>query len=342
MNRTWAVLWAGLCWFATSPAVSVPGPPVLWGAAPGLYPRQRAATGASLADDVRELRREGARSLWLDVRWTQSNLWSSDLAPTLDTPSDARIARWVAEARRQGLHVALSPGITLHNAQKHHWRGVLSPAQPERWWRAYTQMILHYADLAQAHGVAVFSLGAELGSLTSAEHAGRWRDLARRVRRRFRGQLTYVANHDALAAAPFAVVDLLGVSAYFPLAARADAQSAELDAAWRDIVERLGVLSSRHGRPVLLAEVGYPSMDGGSVRPWDYTRGAPLDVGEQAASYRALFRALCGARHVQGVFFWQWWGAGGRFDRGYTPRGKPAQHWMRKVFARRGSCATGD
>jgi hypothetical protein len=74
----------------------------------------------------------------------------------------------------------------------------------------------------------------------------------------------------------------------------------------------------------MITEVGWPSVDGGAVHPWDYTADGAVDVEEQRRAYRAFARAW-GGTALAGVFFWEWSGAGGAADRGYTPRDKPAE-----------------
>ncbi|MCB1733536.1 MAG: hypothetical protein KDI21_23895, partial [Halieaceae bacterium] len=80
-------------------------------------------------------------------------------------------------------------------------------------------------------------------------------------------------------------------------------------------------------------EVGYPSLDGAAIAPWDHTRGAPVDLEEQRRAYAAATAALLELAPA-GVFFWTWLGEGGRFDRHYTPRGKPAEAVLRRYLGR--------
>ena len=53
----------------------------------------------------------------------------------------------------------------------------------------------------------------------------------------------------------------------------------------------------------MLTEVGYPSVDGGAVWPWDYTRGGAVDVEEQRRGFAALARAWAG-HDLAGLFVW--------------------------------------
>ena len=87
-------------------------------------------------------------------------------------------------------------------------------------------------------------------------------------------------------------------------------------------------------RPVVLFEVGYPSIDGAGLAPWDDTIGAPIDLEEQRRLYRAACDTILTSSHLAGAFFWNWFGPGGVYDRTYTPRNKPAEQELRRFFRR--------
>jgi len=215
------------------------------------------------------------------------------------------------------------------------WRGVIRPSDPDAWWRSYGRFVLAQARLAARERVELFAIGSELTSMTVPEHAARWGALARSVREVYPGPLTVSLNHDALdRTAPVAHVDVVGVSAYFPLADDPDASGAELRLGWARAAARLRALAARTAKPLVLLEVGYPSMDGGAVRPWDYTTSAPIDLLEQHAAYRAFVDTATApdASFLRGAFAWTWLGPGGPHDRWYTPRDKPAERELRRLL----------
>ena len=89
----------------------------------------------------------------------------------------------------------------------------------------------------------------------------------------------------------------------------------------------------RHRRR--LTEVGYASRDGAAGAPWDYTGRGKLDLEEQRRCYAALRDAWSGVEELGAIFIWNWHGKGGRRDRDYTPRGKPAEKVLRKWWTAR-------
>ncbi|MFW6066959.1 MAG: glycoside hydrolase family 113 [Myxococcota bacterium] len=304
-----------------------------WGLAVGMYPAEAARRGFPFPPDLGEVAALGARSVLVPISLVQDDLHAATVGRGERTPSDARIAEVVAEARAHGLGVALLPMLELREGPPHAWRGRIRPRDPVTWWRTYEQEVLRYATLAEALGAAMYVVGSELTSMTDGAQADRWRRLVRRVRLRYGGRLAYVANHDALdRTAPFDAVDVVGVSAYFPLAGSPDPSAAELGGAWARAAARLRSLGKRHGKPVVLFEVGYPSVDGAAMRPWDYTSGRPIDLEEQRAAYAAAVDTILRSPWISGAFFWTWFGPGGPHCRYYTPRDKPAEVELRRLF----------
>jgi hypothetical protein len=73
-------------------------------------------------------------------------------------------------------------------------------------------------------------------------------------------------------------------------------------------------------------------MDGAAVHPWDYTLSAPPDLEEQRRAFSAFVKVWSEVSRLAGVFFWDWYGAGGPTDTRYTPRGKPAAGVIRRWY----------
>jgi hypothetical protein len=311
------------------------------GVAIGLYP-EHPLPGL---DEVRAL---GAEAVSMPVPWQIDDVASDRIAPFEGTIADGELVRMIAAAHGAGtttatcrsagpdrattrrLRVALMPYLVVRDGNDGAWRGVLRPRDRAAWWRAYASFVLHYAAIAQRCGVDTLVLGSELSSMQGESD---WEALAKRVRGIYAGRLAYVSNHDALdLTAPFPHVDVAGVSAYFPLTRDLDAPVAELHAAWRKILVDLHRFAQRVDRPLVLFEVGYPSIDGAAVVPWDDTIGAPIDLEEQHRAYDAMTRGLLDAPWLHGTFFWIWYAPGGSLDRGYTVRGKPAEAVVRAYF----------
>ena len=98
-------------------------------------------------------------------------------------------------------------------------------------------------------------------------------------------------------------------------------------------------LARTFGRPVLFTEVGYRSIAGAGVDPWNWRVRRSADGGaEQADAYEAMFRTFWHRSWFAGLFVWEWDPAritvDSRFDTGYSPQNKRAAEIMGRWFTR--------
>jgi len=298
-----------------------------------MYPDEARRQGFSFPPDLEEVAQLGASHVTLAVPWQSRDLHASTIAPGEESIDDDTFIEVAARVRQAGMSPVVMPFIRLEQAARDEWRGVLEPDDRDLWWRAYRRFILHYARLAQRARAPLFAIGSELSSMTGSRDAAHWRALAAEVREVFPGRIAYVTNHDALdRRAAFASVDVVGVSAYFELTRDPDASQEVLRQAWREVAARLASFSHEVHRPIVLFELGYPSVDSGAVHPWDYTLGSMLDLEEQRRAYHAAVEAILETPAIEGALFWTWFGPGGAEDRWYTPRAKPAEAELRRLL----------
>ncbi|MBI3448085.1 MAG: hypothetical protein HY049_04070 [Acidobacteria bacterium] len=271
-----------------------------------------------------ELREMGVDSVSIAIPWATPDARSIRIAPRPDmTPGDASLRLAIREAHRAGMRVLLLPLIYVDRADEADWRGTLAPPDWGAWFTAYDRMIIRYAALAASEKVEYFSVGSELCSTEGRRDD--WRVLIAKVRRVYRGLVTYSANWDHRDEITFGEsLDFLGMNAYFPLSANPDATLEDLAMAWTPIREEVERWRSNLGLKVVVTEVGYPSRRGAALNPWAYDAPGAADPGVQGRCYAAFARAWTGYPALAGVYFYMWWGDGGPDDTGYTPRGKPA------------------
>ena len=300
------------------------------GVALGLYFEEDGRTYVSF---FWEIAQAGADTVSLVLSWHQHSVRSTEVRPEPATPSDEELRRAIQDARSVGLDVMLLPILRLETREVGEWRGVLRPDDSEAWFASYSSFVLHYAEIAAEEGVALYSVGSELGSMET--HEAEWRTLIQQVRGVFHGQLTYSANWDHYRRTPFwDVLDLAGTTGYHELSDQGERNPTmdELQQAWAPIVDELQEFAESVERPVLITEIGYVSQTGAAYHPWDYTATGPVDLAAQRDLYEAFYRAVNGAEWLGGVAFWSWFGDGGSSDDGYTPRGKPAEQVVRQWF----------
>jgi Glycoside Hydrolase Family 113 len=281
---------------------------------------------------LEHLAETGATWIALVVTCYQDNLASTRIAANETTPADAGLIHVISQAHDLGLKVMLKPHLDLAKDPAH-WRGEIgraytTEAQWADWFASYRSFIEHYADLASTYGADQFCVGTELEGTT--QRAADWRNIIAAVRTRYAGPLIYAANHsgEEQRLTWWDAVDFIGVDAYYPLANRTDPTLAELKSAWQTRVAVLAALAARWQKPIILTEIGYRSIDGAAMHPWDYQITGKIDLKEQADCYRAALESVYGQPWFAGIYWWAWSPdprQGGAADDNYTPHGKPAE-----------------
>ena len=250
--------------------------------------------------------------------------------------SDEGITATTRWAHARGIHVLLKPHIWTRGG----WSGTIAmKSDPDwaAWFATYRGFILHYADLAQSSGVEALAVGTELGGTT--KHEREWRAIIAEVRKHFKGSLVYCANwaEDLHQTQFWDALDWIGVQAYYPLSKRRAPTTEDLVEGWTDPLADLDQLARIWGKPVVMTEVGYHSLDTAASRPWEWDLQGNLSPDTQARCYESLFRALPDHPSVNGVFIWKWHpdyaNAGGPEDTEYSPEHKPAEQVLARGYA---------
>jgi hypothetical protein len=299
----------------------------------GMALGQYSDTPPDLQRKLQELRRLNVSHVSIVVSWSTRDIHSSRIAPDpqVATP-DKALRTMIGRARAAGFKVFLFPIVDVQQRKLQEWRGAIQPPNWDDWWRDYRKFILHYAELAAEMKVEMLCVGSEL--VSTERMRDRWQNLIQRVRRAYGGQVAYSANWDHYDPPVFwDLVDVVGLTAYYQIAKAKNAPEAEMVTSWRTIRAKLAAWSRKLKRPFVFTEVGYPSLAGCAVTPWDYTMNAAVSPEEQARAYRAFAQAWSGAPELAGVFFWDWYGEGGPKDKLYTPRGKPAEQVIRSWYS---------
>ncbi len=264
-------------------------------------------------------------------------------------PSKADIVSLLTHAKELGMSTMLMPQINFTKPRGNEWRGKLQPQHWDPWWASYRAAIGEFLEIAEANDVDVFVVGCELLTTHKPEHEARWRDLIAVSRQSFSGRLTYSTTWDTYPKVGFwDDLDAVGVSGYWDITTLAEDPGQptddELASRWLEIKQRLLAFAQSQDKPVLLTEVGYPSLPWALTKPWNYINKdkLPPDPEAQARGYAAFISAwhdsiqpnkqetdsmnYWSGPHPAGVFFHKWdpYHRGGPEDYGYGVAGKPA------------------
>jgi hypothetical protein len=282
-----------------------------------------------------EIRAVGATDVQIAVRWAQPDIRSSVISPDPEVTTPDAMVGWVLDAARErGLRTFLMPIIHVEQRRMGEWRGTLIPEDAGRWWASYEAFILRYARLAQAHGVSLFAVGSELLSMEREDV--RWRALITAVRAVYAGQLTYSGNWDHFEVPTFwDALDVAGMTAYQELSSEDAPDRVALIKGWNPFIARFHAWQARAKLPVIITEVGYPAHDQAAAYPWDYRPRGASDPALQARLYEVLAQVWGDEAPIEGIYLWNWFGPRDLKDRGYSPRGKPAERVLSCWYAGR-------
>ncbi len=170
------------------------------------------------------LKADNANYVNLVIPIYQSNLYSNDIGPGDNTPTDATIATAIDTAHSLGLKVSLKPHMESRGGE---WRAYINPTDRVAWFANYTAYIKRYAIIAETHHAEQLIVGTELIALSSdnfnVQNTSSWRDLIAQVRTVYSGSLAYAANWGTGLADEknritfWDALDIVGIDAYYPL-----------------------------------------------------------------------------------------------------------------------------
>ncbi|MGH2570379.1 MAG: glycoside hydrolase family 113 [bacterium] len=287
---------------------------------------------ASPGDPVGELDAAGANAVSIVITAYQADPAASRLrAHDPRTPTPFAVSVAADRALGLGMRVALKPHVDLDDGT---WRGRIEPSDPDAWFAEYGAFVLEWARFAEAQGIGEIVIGTELAG--TLPHGDRWRQLIADVRAVFSGDLSYAASWDEAHLVPFwPELDFVGIDFYYPVARRSDPGRLEILAEWQPWLARLERLHRQTGRPIVISEIGYRSVDGAALHPYAFGNDAAIDLAEQADLYWAAIEATGREGWIAGIYFWNWLasGGGGAEDMDYTPRGKPAEGVLREAWS---------
>ncbi len=299
----------------------------------------------SFKQSLTKLKATGANAVGLVVPLYQPNQYATDISAGWNTPTDASLAAGIQQARALGLKVNVK--VHLESADGA-WRAYINPSDRATWFRNYTAQLVRIARIAQANNAEMITLGTELVSMAAntmhSENTARWVKLIGDVRAVYTGKLTYGANsndnndnaflNEKKFIAFWGQLDYASLSAYYSL--NSDNSVEGLKSAWNWWNNNdIRAFAQNIGKPVLIGELGYRSINGSHYNPWDYSRSDSLSQDEQANDYEALFSYWNDYGYMAGVYLWDWStdpNAGGPNDPGYTPQGKKAEQVMTRWF----------
>ena len=257
------------------------------------------------------------------------------------SPTDEALLRTFREARSRDLRIMFFPTLNIKDEADNAkwWRGNIRPDHWDLWWRNYTAFNVHLAALAQRGGVEWYSVGTEMA--TTQPFKARWCALIQQVRQVYRGKVIYSVNFDSHDSFTFGdCLDVIGMNTYDPIAKHDEYPTRkQIVDEWWWIVDKARTLQARFGKPVMITEVGYPSVAHAHVGPWDFRTDKPADPQLQNELLKGAFSVLRNWSDGAAVFYYLYGEdlkpgviPGGPGDRTYAPWSKPAEATLERYF----------
>lgn len=300
----------------------------------------------SFKQSVRNFQSIGGNTVNLVVPLYQSNTGSTDINPGWNTPTDDSLVAGIQYVHSLGMKVQLSIYLESYSGE---WRAYIDPGDRDGWYARYGSFLVHYGQIAGQQGVELYLLGAELIKMAAttmhSDNTQRWDTMIDSVRKVYGGKLTYSANRGQgswQSEMPnigfWDKLDYVGVSAYYSLGG--DDSLANLEQQWKNWSDWDVSIAKSFGKPVIFTEIGYRSLTGAHVQPWDSWSGGNYDPQEQVNDYQALFEFWNKDPAMQGLDLW-WWSTnpnyGGAGNTDFTPQNKPAQDTIKQWWTGGGS-----
>lgn len=245
--------------------------------------------------------------------------------------------QYIEMLRKNGIAVMLKPQIWIRNGE---FTGTLKMESEEAWKgleESYEKFIVLYAELAEETNSEIFCIGTELEQFVK-HRPEFWTALIAKIKKVYKGKLTYAANWDEYTRTPFwDELDYIGVDAYFPLSDDRHPTMEALKTGWQKWKPAMANLSKEKGKPILFTEFGYRSMDYTAKKPWLVDRndeGVNLDA--QVNATQAIFDEFWKENWFAGGYIWKWFiwhdEVGGDKDNRFTPQNKPAEATLKEWY----------
>jgi len=265
----------------------------------------RANSKGALRKSLEKLR-DSINPNWLEIfrlsfqdKWGAPNIIVKAPGSGLMTLPDDMFSYLVGLAHEMGMKVAYVPQLWLQTPRGYTLAGRPDFTPEPGWYDAYIKWISHEAEVSEASGVELFSIGAETDS--TLPNDAFWLRAIVEVRNRYSGQITYAPIsccfdkiNRLFSVDWFSELDVLGVAPNVDNMANAglDPTLSQLADHYREYASLFEKLSKRFGKDVYALELSWFSTDGIAQRGGSNEGSRTADWQEQADIYEAAFRAF--------------------------------------------------
>ncbi len=248
--------------------------------------------------------------------------------------------QYINELKSKGVQIMMKPQIWVWRGE---YTGYIKMTNEENWKRleqTYTNFILDFARVAQETKSEILCIGTELEKFIENREEF-WNELILKIKKIYKGKLTYAANWDEFKRTPFwKQLDFIGVDAYFPVSDSKTPTVEEALKGWGEHKELIKSLSITYDKPVLFTEFGYRSVDYAGREPWKSERSMnEVNLDAQVNTTQALFETFWKEDWFAGGFIWKWFHnherVGGKDNFMFTPQNKPVEMVIKSYYSQK-------
>ena len=264
-----------------------------------------------------------------NVQYNSSRQWFGETKKGL--------AHYASEFKKVKVKVMVKPQIWVSRGL---YTGFIEMKSEENWKlleNSYEKFILDYAIIAEKMKAEILCIGTELEKFV-AQRPKYWALLITKIKKVYKGKLTYAANWDEFKRVPFwKQLDLIGVDAYFPLSDKKTPTVAEFENGWKRHKKEIQKIQKENDKPILFTEYGYRSIDFTGKKPWESNRvEGSVNLVAQKNATQAIFNQFWKEDWFAGGFIWKWFHnhekVGGDNNNRFTPQNKPTEKLIKKLY----------
>lgn len=245
----------------------------------------------------------------------------------------------ITDAHLSGNKIMLKPHIFVENVG---WAGTLS-FNAKNWylWEAnFTKRILDFAKFAEENKIEMFCIGVELKSAT-ARNPLFFKQLIIKIRKVYKGKLTYAANWDNYQKVKFwKDLDFIGIDGYFPISLKKSPTKEEISRGWDRVVPKLENFSKLEKKKIIFTEFGYRSCNYSLGKQWEIEKNKNIatNIENQNNGYEVFFEKVYSKNFIAGGFIWKWFCNENEIQNpsknNYSPQDKPVEKIIKKWYSK--------
>ena len=247
------------------------------------------------------------------------------------------LEHYAKEFQKSNVKIMIKPQLWVARGL---YTGFIEMEAEENWKTledSYEKFILDYADIAQKTNADILCIGTELEKFV-AKRPEYWKALIRKIKKIYKGKLTYAANWDEFKRVPFwNQLDFIGVDAYFPLSDKKTPSVLDFENGWKPHKKEIQKIQRKFKKPILFTEYGYRSVDFTGKKPWESDRiQGNINLKAQVNATQAIYNQFWKEDWFVGGFIWKWFhnhqNSGGENNNRFTPQNKPTEALLKKLY----------